>query len=226
MKHSNHIIYIEASADLCSVCIAEGESIKVLRESKINKSHSELMAPLIDECLKELNLRASDLAAVCIAEGPGSYTSLRITAATAKGLCYGASIPLITIGTLEGLAYGVETSDSDLIIPTIDARRDEIYYQVFDKNRNALSPVSPHILKAHSFSEYSNNKILICGNGALKAEKIIVNPKIRFLQTEFSCLNLIKPGVRKFINQDFTEIFYFNPLYLKPPNITSPRTII
>lgn len=224
MEHSNHIIYIEASADLCSVCIAEGESIKVIRESKINKSHSELMAPLIDDCLRELNLRASDLAAVCIAEGPGSYTSLRITAATAKGLCFGASIPLITVGTLEGLAYGADISDTDLIIPTVDAGRNEVYYQVFDKNRNALSLVSPHILEAHSFSKHPDDKILICGNGALKAEKIIVNPKVRFLQTEFSCQNLIKPGLKKFIDQDFTEIFYFSPLYLKSPNITSPRS--
>ena len=223
---TSRILYIEASAEICSVCIAEGVQIIAVRESDKERSHSELMALFIDQCLNELSMDAKDLAAICIADGPGSYTSLRITAATAKGLCFGANLPLITVGTLEGLVYGVEASTEDLIIPMIDARRDEVYMQVFSGHRQPLGPVSAHILSPESLGEYSYSTIIICGNGAEKASRIIENSKVYLKETTFSSTNLVRPGYDKFIKADFVDILSYTPFYLKSPNITTPRQSI
>ena len=101
--HLPTILYIETSTDICSICIAKGEKVLAIRETPRSYSHSEVIAVFIDECLRELEIKASDLDAVAVSRGPGSYTALRIGAATAKGICFAVDIPLISVGTLEAL---------------------------------------------------------------------------------------------------------------------------
>ena len=97
------ILNIETATDVCSICVSREGEILSVREIMGN-NHVSQITLLIEACLKDANLGMRDLAAVAISDGPGSYTSLRIGAATAKGICYAMDIPLIAVDTLESLA--------------------------------------------------------------------------------------------------------------------------
>ena len=130
------ILQLETSTDVCSVAISKDGKLINIAESQVLNSHSEVITLLIQSCLKESDLLISQINAIAISDGPGSYTSLRVGAATAKGLCYGLNIPMIAIDSLQILAAGVSQeyiADEDVIIPMIDARRMEVYTAVFDK---------------------------------------------------------------------------------------------
>ncbi|MGB0368257.1 MAG: tRNA (adenosine(37)-N6)-threonylcarbamoyltransferase complex dimerization subunit type 1 TsaB, partial [Flavobacteriales bacterium] len=101
-----NILHIESATLTCSVAVAQNGQVLSLKESHDQSySHSEKLVTYIDEAIKEAGLKASDLDAVCVAKGPGSYTGLRIGVSAAKGLCYGLEIPLISVGSLESMAH-------------------------------------------------------------------------------------------------------------------------
>ena len=135
------ILCIETSTDVCSVCISDGKRLLAIRETGRSYSHNEVIAVFIDECVKEANMQIRDLEAVSISRGPGSYTALRIGTSTAKGICYALDIPLITVDTLKALALSVTdiVKPNGVIIPMIDARRDEVYAAVYDSSFKELA---------------------------------------------------------------------------------------
>lgn len=103
-SHSDsNILLIETSTELCSVALEKNGTVTAYRESSVPKSHASMTAVFIDEVLKDRGIAAKDLSAVCVSEGPGSYTGLRVGVSTAKGLCFGAKLPLLSVGTLEVL---------------------------------------------------------------------------------------------------------------------------
>ena len=130
------LILIETSTSLCSTALVEGEEISCRRESAGQREHASKTAVFIKEMLDERGLKASDCDAVCVSSGPGSYTGLRVGSSSAKGLCFGAGIPLIAIGTLDILAHqavseGLLPEGCRTIVPMIDARRMEVYSAVY-----------------------------------------------------------------------------------------------
>jgi tRNA threonylcarbamoyladenosine biosynthesis protein TsaB len=187
--------------------------------------------------LKESGLAMRDLNAVAISNGPGSYTSLRVGTSTAKGICYALEIPLIAIDTLESLAHAAfnEIKNKDaLYCPMIDARRMEVYIAFFeirndDKSSQVkrLTETTPLILDVTSFSEYFSLKkpIVFSGNGAPKFEDIIKPPYAYFVDKLCTAGNLPPLSYEKFLNNDFVDIAYHTPEYLKAPNITTPKKV-
>lgn len=130
------LILIETSTSLCSTALVEGEEISCRRESAGQREHASKTAVFIKEMLDGRGLKASDCDAVCVSSGPGSYTGLRVGSSSAKGLCFGAGIPLIAIGTLDILAHqavseGLLPEGCRTIVPMIDARRMEVYSAVY-----------------------------------------------------------------------------------------------
>ncbi|MEM9549462.1 MAG: tRNA (adenosine(37)-N6)-threonylcarbamoyltransferase complex dimerization subunit type 1 TsaB [Bacteroidota bacterium] len=217
------ILNIETSTDICSVCISNAGKILSIRETERSYSHSEVIAIFIDECIKEAGLKMSALDAVAISQGPGSYTALRIGTATAKGICFALSIPLIAIGTLDALYESIMhiAGKNDLIIPLIDARRKEVYRCVFDTNGNVLESVKPIILDEHTFREYSAcENLLFCGDGIDKAKEILNLGNAQFFNEECSSKHMIRLSEEKFAKNLFENISYYEPYYYKGPNIT------
>jgi len=217
------ILNIETSTDICSVCIASGLEVLAIRETPRSYSHSESIAVFIDECLKELDMKAADLDAVAIGGGPGSYTALRIGAATAKGICYAVSIPMIAIGTLDALAATLvgRVGETDLIIPMIDARRSEVYRAIYNSKGDELQPVEPIILDETTYTEYETaDQVHFCGDGTPKSKEILSISNAIFHDIECSAIHMVPLSLEKYNKSNFEDIAYYEPLYYKGANIT------
>ena len=224
------IILIETSTALCSVALAEDGVITVYRESSAPKAHASLTAVFIDEMLKERRLTVSDCDAVCVSMGPGSYTGLRVGVSTAKGLCFGAGLPLLAVGTLDTLAAQAvmtgTTADMKYIIPMIDARRMEVYTAVFEasgqdgdgktKIARQLTETVPAIIDENSFSEQlAQGPCLFIGDGAGKCADMLKHPNAHFVQCWPKASSMLVPALEAFRTGDFKDVAYFEPFYLK-----------
>ena len=162
-----------------------------------------------------------DLNAVCVSSGPGSYTGLRIGASTAKGICFGLDIPLISINSLECLLQALpDTLEDDQIgLASIDARRQEIYAMIQDKKSRSetLSIILDHdnILDR----SYHNNFLLLVGNGSEKSKSLLSHSS-KIISNQASSQNMVKVAFNKYRLQEFNDIISFSPYYHKNPNIT------
>ena len=216
------ILSIETSTKVCSIALHQKGNLIALKESHVPHSHSSLINTFIDEVLKEANLEMSALEAICISEGPGSYTGLRIGTSTAKGLCYALDIPLISVKTLQGMAYSmVENSEivleDTILCPMIDARRMEVYCAIFDKKGKFITPTEAKIIDEKSFNETLNHhKMLFFGDGSDKCKEIIKSENAIFMEDGFpTAKSFGKLAYEKFINEEFEDVAYFEPFYLK-----------
>ncbi|NPA44446.1 MAG: tRNA (adenosine(37)-N6)-threonylcarbamoyltransferase complex dimerization subunit type 1 TsaB, partial [Chlorobi bacterium] len=172
------ILNIETSTTICSVSIAKDGKKIIGKESNEKNAHSKILTVFIEDIFNEVNLKVKDIDAVAVSKGPGSYTGLRIGVSAAKGIAYGANKPLISVSTLQNMAYGgkqtLEVNENDLLAPMIDARRMEVYTQLFDYNLNPLNKINAKIIDEQSFvSELEKHKIYFFGDGAMKCQNAI-----------------------------------------------------
>ncbi len=212
------ILHLETSSKNCSVAISDGEEILCLcEEVSDNYKQSESLHTFVEWALEGAEISLKDLDAVSLGKGPGSYTGLRIGAASAKGFCYGLKIPLIAINSLETMIEPFLNKDYDYIIPMIDARRMEVYSAVFDGNSGVMiSETEAKILDNYSFSEYLGKKRIFIGDGAEKAKELLNLSNTEFKSDVFpSAKFLIKKAVEKYNKKEFEDIAYFEPFYLK-----------
>ena len=212
------ILHIETSSKNCSVAISDGEKILCLcEEVSENYKQSESLHTYVEWALEGANLTLKDIEAVSLGKGPGSYTGLRIGASSAKGFCYGLQIPLIATNSLETMIEPFLNKEYDFIIPVIDARRMEVYSAVFDGNSGqVISATEAKILDENSYQEYQDKKILFVGDGAKKAKEILHLENAEFNETVYpSAKYLIKKAVEKYNRQEFEDVAYFEPFYLK-----------
>ncbi len=212
------ILHIETSSKNCSVAISDGENLLCLcEEVSDNYKQSESLHSFVEWALEGAEISLKDLDAVSLGKGPGSYTGLRIGAASAKGFCYGLKLPLIAVNSLDSMVEEFVNQGFELIIPLIDARRMEVYTAFFDgKSGEMISETEAKILDENSFSELSDKKILFIGDGAKKAQEILNLPNAEFKSDIYpSAKGLIKKSVVKFNEKQFEDVAYFEPFYLK-----------
>lgn len=218
------IILIETSTSLCSTAISIDGRIASHRESTSPKAHASQTAPFIKEMLDECGLTAADCDAVCVSAGPGSYTGLRVGSSTAKGLCFGAGIPLISVGTLELLASqalgsGMVPEGCRHIIPMIDARRMEVYaadFAVVDEEAVRRDEVRPVIVDADSFaSQLEEGPVLFIGDGAAKCAPVLTHSNASFVQTNPVASAMMPLAEKAWNEKRFENTAYFEPFYLK-----------
>jgi tRNA threonylcarbamoyladenosine biosynthesis protein TsaB len=217
------ILQIETATTVCSVALAEDGIVLASKELEQRNAHAEVITVFIDELLKTTGKHYPELAAVAISSGPGSYTGLRIGVSVAKGLCFALDIPLIAVETLEAMTDGIISQqifdDTDtLLCPMIDARRMEVFTAIFDKDGNRIRPTSAEIIDENSFSDLlKNNKILFFGDGAAKCADVLKSNSNAQIMTGFtnSARYLTKRVAEKFRLNDFEDVAYFEPYYLK-----------
>jgi len=212
----SYILNIETATKNCSVSLAQhGETLICKEISDQGYSHAEKLHVFIDEIMKESGLAMTDLQAIAVSQGPGSYTGLRIGVSAAKGLCYALSIPLIAIDTLTTLASQVQKTDA-LIVPMIDARRMEVYSAVFHSNKEMIREVQAEILTEDSFLEQSG-PIYFVGDSNEKAKSVLTKSNFIFLDTIVfpSANEMSAMSYNKFLKEDFVDLAYFEPYYLK-----------
>ena len=222
------IILIETSTALCSVALAEGETVTAYRESSAPKAHASLTAVFVQEILEERNIKLSDCDAICVSMGPGSYTGLRVGVSTAKGLCFGSGKPLLAVGTLNTLVAqavcesGINEESFRFIIPMIDARRMEVYSAVFETAERAgngarqITETAPAIIDENSFAEYlEQGPCLFIGDGAGKCADVHKHPNAHFCQCHPKASAMLQPALEAYKEKRFEDVAYFEPFYLK-----------
>jgi len=212
------ILYLETSSKNCSVAISDNEKLLcVCEEVSENYKQSESLHTFVEWALEGAGISLKEIEAVCLGKGPGSYTGLRIGAASAKGFCYGLNIPLIAINSLESMKEPFLGQNYDLIVPLVDARRMEVYTAVYDGTTGEeLQPTEAKVLDECAFQELKDKKVLFVGDGAKKAKDILQLPKAEFNEDLYpSARYLITKTSEKIKAADFEDIAYFEPFYLK-----------
>jgi tRNA threonylcarbamoyladenosine biosynthesis protein TsaB len=210
------ILNIDTAVDIASVCLAkDGEALQ-LTTNENQKDHAAWLHSAIEEMLRINKLTMKDISGVAVSIGPGSYTGLRVGLSTAKGICYAMDIPLITISTLEMMAYSVKDEAVDLICPLIDARRMELFAAVYNKVLQPLIAPQIMIINENSFAGLlAEHKILFSGNGSKKLQAIISNSNALFTNTPGNASHLAALSYNHFCKKEFADLAYTEPLYLK-----------
>ncbi len=225
------ILNIETATTVCSVNLAKDGVIISERESREDKSHASLLTIFIEQILNEQHLNVSDLDAIAVSKGPGSYTGLRIGVSAAKGLCYGGNVPLIAINTLNSLAAFANTnamkgnSSNYYLCPMIDARRMEVYTAVFDQSMKELQATNAAIIDEQSFAKLlEKNQVYFFGNGADKCRDLITHKHAHFIaDIESTAQGMVHQAELALNNKQFEDVAYFEPYYLKDFIATTPK---
>lgn len=213
------ILSIETSTPVGSVALHQDGILLTTSEIHIPQTHASKLAVLIDQVLSNAGVSAKKLDAVAITSGPGSYTGLRIGTATAKGLCFALDIPLITVGSLELMAYQVskQSTEDVLLCPMIDARRMEVYCILTNRSLEIIQPIQPVVIDENSFSAFLNtNKVLFFGNGASKCKDVINSSNANYLEGIHPLAShLGEMAFQKYQQSAFEDLVNFEPNYLK-----------
>ncbi|MBS1620832.1 MAG: tRNA (adenosine(37)-N6)-threonylcarbamoyltransferase complex dimerization subunit type 1 TsaB [Bacteroidetes bacterium] len=210
------ILNIDTALESASICLAK-DGVAINNSSNPEqKDHAAWLQPAISKMLKASNVDVKDLDAIAVSIGPGSYTGLRVGLSSAKGLCYALHIPLVTLRTLEIMAYAAKNQDVDLLCPMIDARRMEVFTAVYTHSLQEIMPAQALILEHNSFSNLlTSNKILFFGNGSIKFAGLQNHDNAVFRQIHFDAASMSSMSFNGFLLQKFTDLTYSEPSYLK-----------
>ncbi len=217
------ILQIETATTVCSVALALDGKLIGLKEINERNVHAELITLFIQDVLAQTNRSISEIDAVAVSKGPGSYTGLRIGVSTAKGLCFALDKPLIAINTLEAMASGAmafrsQFNANTLLCPMIDARRMEVYTTLIDLDGKIIKPTIAEIIGENTFASIPpQQQIVLLGDGAEKCREVLLRQQNIVFLSEFnnSASQLNELAREKFNKNDFEDIAYFEPFYLK-----------
>lgn len=220
------ILLIETSTTSCSIALSEGANVIAVEEANERNIHASHITIFIKKVMKQARKDYKDLNAIAVSKGPGSYTGLRIGVSTAKGLCYALDIPLISVNTLESMAYGLSKMqtipEGAYLIPMIDARRMEVYTAVYKVDLTLIEDVNAKIVDQSSFLEFPNNELILFGDGAEKLKELFSERlNIAFLDFKNSAVHLAPLAYQKLIDGELENMAYFEPFYLKDFVMTS-----
>lgn len=220
----NYILNIETATKNCSISIAkDGETIVCNEIAEEGYSHAERLHVFIEESIAAAGITFKNLVAIAVSQGPGSYTGLRIGVSAAKGLCFALGIPLIAVDTLQSLAAQA-TIENGLIIPMLDARRMEVYSAVFSSDLESQRNILAEVITEDSFQEY-NETLYFVGDCADKCKEVLSKSNFVFLEgIKYPSANQMSAlSYQKYLKEDFVDVAYFEPYYLKDFMITTSK---
>lgn len=221
------LLLLETSTSRCSAALCDGERIISHRETEEPKAHASRLSPFVESMLKETGLTLSDIDAVAVSGGPGSYTGLRVGVSTAKGLCFGGEKPLVSVGTLEVLAWQAAEAQTlpsgAIIIPMVDARRMEVYTQTFSADCKPLTECEAKVLDSDSFADLfaSGCRLVFIGDGVGKYRSLLEEQAPEkavaciFMECCPDACAMAVPALRRAAAGQFEDSAYYEPFYLK-----------
>lgn len=216
---------------MCSVALSKNGELVVLKETNKGMSHSTKLSLFVEQALQEAKITVKDLSAVAVSAGPGSYTGLRIGVSTAKGICFGSDLPLISVSTLQAIANAgakqVESKEA-LICPMLDARRMEVYSAIYDVKNRVKSKDEAVVVENDSYQNLlEKTEVYFCGNGAPKTKEILTHHNAKFIDgVETSAENMVSISWNKFQNKEFEDLAYYEPFYLKSFVAGKPKKLL
>lgn len=226
------ILHIETSTDVCSVAVSEDSHVIFHQEDHSGPNHAERLGTMVDEALSFTDSHAIPFDAVAVSCGPGSYTGLRIGVSMAKGVCYGQNLKLIAVPTLELLCVPVllrELSEEDaLLCPMLDARRMEVYAGVYTRALKSVREIRADIVNADTYREYlDEHPVYFFGNGAKKCMEAIDHPNAHLIEGIEPIAKWMQPlAEKRFLTEQFEDVAYFVPFYLKDFVAKMPKKLL
>ena len=225
------ILCIETSTNCCSAAIAINGEAKAIRANLTGANHASELPLFVEELMNEARSNNWKIDAVALSQGPGSYTGLRIGASLAKGLCYGLNIPLIPVDTLQILCAAAVTQhlpQNALLCPMLDARRMEVYAAIYDRALNVKREIAADIIDENSYLEFLEKQpVYFFGNGAAKCREKITHPNAHFIDNIYPLAKWMFPLAEKAKSkEDFKDVAYFEPFYLKEFVASQPKKLI
>lgn len=227
------ILNIDTSTNVCSVAVSQDGACIFDKEDHSGPNHAERLGAFVDEALSFIDNHATPLDAVAVSCGPGSYTGLRIGVSMAKGICYGRDVKLLAVPTLELLCVPVllremVTDDGALLCPMLDARRMEVYAQLFTRSLREVRPIQADVVDADTYREYlDKHPVYFFGNGAMKCKEVIDHPNAHFIEgIEALAKNMLPLAERRMAREEFEDVAYFVPFYLKDFVAKQPRKLL
>jgi tRNA threonylcarbamoyladenosine biosynthesis protein TsaB len=214
------ILSIDTGTEEAGICLARNEHTLGLLRNNEQKDHAAWLHVAIKQLMENTGLSLQDLNAVACTAGPGSYTGLRVGMAAAKGLCYALKIPLITENTLKIMALAAREQAFErpdyFICPMIDARRMEVFTALYDLELNEIVPAAALVLESQSFDAQLNQKpVVFLGSGVVKWKSVCAHPNAFYIELPFLASHLAFIAHQKFVEKQFSEIFWSEPVYLK-----------
>ncbi len=230
------ILHIETATPICSTALSRDGKLLDKRETNDPKSHASRLSPFIEDLMTSNKISYKSLDAISISMGPGSYTGLRIGVSTAKGIAYGAGVPMIGVSTLQALANRfmkenqtlLSKTSNPVLCPMLDARRMEVYSAFFNGQLELIREVKADIIDKESYLEYLDaGRVFFFGDGSIKCREIIEHPNAAFIPNiEPSSEYMIPLAESAWFKKDFLDIAYFEPFYLKDFIATIPKNKI
>ena len=228
------ILHIETSTNVCSVAVSEdGQCIFEQKAEGEKGAGAERLGSMIDEALSFTDNHAIPFDAVSVSCGPGSYTGLRIGVSMAKGLCYGRDLKLISVPTLEVMCVPVLLreviqEDDALLCPMLDARRMEVYAGLYDRSLKPVREVSADVVTEETYRQYLEERpVYFFGNGAKKCMETINHPNAHFIDNIEPLAKWMQPlAEKRFLMEQFEDVAYFVPFYLKDFVAIKPKPLI
>lgn len=226
------ILHIETSTEVCSVAVSQDGASIFSKEDFKGPSHATELGVFVDEALSFADSHAIPVDAVAVSCGPGSYTGLRIGVSMAKGICYALGVPLIGISTLEVMCVPVllfrDLPEDALLCPMIDARRMEVYATVYDRALRVKRETGADVVDENSYSEFlAEHPVYFFGNGAAKCKDKLTHPNARFLDDIHPLAKWMFPLAEKAVaRNDFKDVAYFEPFYLKEFVASKPKNLL
>ncbi len=229
-----NILNIETSTDVCSVALTSEGQVVDHRENYEGQTHATLLSQYVKEMLDYARTREMKLDAIAVSIGPGSYTGLRIGLSEAKGLAFGLQVPLIGVNTLQLLTVSTMFNhfieeDKVAYVPMIDARRMEVYTAAYTAALEPLLEPQAMILDEHSFEDLMGQgyTLVMMGNGSDKARQVLTRDNVRFIGgIKPVAVDMLALAERAYRGQDFIDVAYSTPLYLKEFQATKPKNPI
>ncbi|MBO9618880.1 MAG: tRNA (adenosine(37)-N6)-threonylcarbamoyltransferase complex dimerization subunit type 1 TsaB [Niabella sp.] len=211
------ILNIDTAVDGASLCVAKNATVLATAKNEVPNTHATWINDAIKAVIASADHSLTDLDAIAVSNGPGSYTGLRIGLSTAKGLCFALDKPLICLNTLTIMAQMVKKDAPDLICPVIDARRMEIYTAIYDKDLTIIMPPQAMIVDENSFAaELDARKILFTGNAVTKLKQVIKHSNAIFNNAVYDAAAMPALSFNRYHQQAFDDLSYIEPFYIKP----------
>ena len=227
------ILSIETSTDVCSVAVSQDGTCIFEKEESGGPNHAVKLGVFVDEALSFIDSHLIPLDAVAVSCGPGSYTGLRIGVSMAKGICYGRSVKLLSVPTLHLLCVPVLLreqiqEENALLCPMLDARRMEVYAQLFDRALNEVRPIQADVVDADTYKSYLDERpVYFFGNGAEKCIEVINHPNAHLIKNvEPLAKNMFPLAEKRMMNEQFEDVAYFVPFYLKDFVAKTPKKLL
>ena len=226
------ILHIETSTQVCSVAVSEDSHVIFQLEDHSGPNHAERLGSMVDEALSFTDNHAIPFDAVAVSCGPGSYTGLRIGVSMAKGICYGRSLKLIAVPTLELMCVPIllreMVEENALLCPMIDARRMEVYAGIYDRALKEVRPVGADVVDAETYKQWLDERpVYFFGNGAAKCMETINHPNAHLIEGIEPLAKWMQPlAERRLLNEQTEDVAYFEPFYLKDYVAKMPKKLI